>query len=127
MSPVGQADELSLALMLLSRRLLGINIPVLLIWLGIAVLVTLRYRPAVFHNYICPFVSLQATFGRFARRSFKVDQDACIGCHKCEKVCPPAAIAVDRSERKALITTAVCHQCSRCQQVCPTNAVHYTK
>lgn len=118
---------LSLALMLLSRRLLGINIPVLPIWLGIAVLVTLRCRPEVFHNDICPFGALQRTFGRFARRSFRVDHDACTGCRRCEKVCPSEAIAVAQCERKAAITTALCHQCANCQQVCPAEAVHYTK
>lgn len=117
---------LSLALMLLSRRLLGINIPVLPIWLGIAVLVTLRYRPSVFHNLVCPFGALQRTFGRFARRSFRVDRDACTGCRRCEKVCPSEAVAVAHGERKAVITTSLCHQCANCQQVCPANAVHYT-
>ena len=59
---------LSLVAMLLLQRLFQINLPILLIWLAIAVLVTLRYRPAVFHNLICPFGAPQRLFGRFARR-----------------------------------------------------------
>lgn len=56
----------SIAVMLLSKRLLRIDLPILPFWLAVTVLVTLRYKPEVFHNLICPFGVLQRTFGRFA-------------------------------------------------------------
>jgi formate hydrogenlyase subunit 6/NADH:ubiquinone oxidoreductase subunit I len=92
--------------------------------MAIAVLVTLRYRPAVFHNLICPFGAPQKLFGRFTRRSKAVDEAACIGCKLCEKVCPSNAIAVIGEEKKAVIDTALCHQCTNCQQVCPEKVIH---
>lgn len=118
---------ISIAIMLLSKRLLHIDLPILPFWLVISVLVTLRYKPEVFHNLICPFGALQKTFGRFARLSEKVDKDACIGCKLCEKVCPSNAILVSSKDKKAIIKTALCHQCTNCRQVCPKDAIHYKK
>lgn len=118
---------ISIAAMLLSKKLLQINLPILPFWLIMSILLTLRYKPAVFHNLICPFGALQKTFGRFARLSEKVDKDACIGCKLCEEVCPSNAIAVSSEDEKAIINTALCHQCTNCRQVCPKDAIHYSK
>ena len=118
---------ISIAVMLLSKRLLHLDLPVLPFWLVMSILITLRYKPAVFHNLICPFGALQRTFGRFARLSEKVDKDACIGCKLCEKACPSNAIVVSSEDKKAVINTALCHQCTNCRQVCPKEAIHYSK
>ena len=115
----------SIAVMILSKRLLQINLPILPFWLVLSVLITLRYKPEVFHNLICPFGALQRTFGRFARLSERVDRDACIGCKLCEKDCPSHAIVVSSEDNKAEINTALCLQCTSCRQVCPKNAIHY--
>ena len=117
----------SIAVMLLSKRLLHIDLPVLPFWLIISLLVTLRYKPEVFHNLICPFGALQRTFGRFARLSENVNKDACIGCKLCEKACPSKAIIVSSEDKKAVIKTALCQQCTNCRQVCPKNAINYGK
>ena len=120
------ALAVSIAAMLLSKRFLHINLPVLLIWVAVSVLVSLRYRPAVFHNTICPFGALQRTFGRFARMSEKVDISACVGCGLCERVCPSDAIAVSGPNKKAIINVSLCHQCTNCRQACPKEAIRYT-
>ncbi len=117
----------SILIMLLSKRLLHIDLPILPFWLVVSVLVTFRYKPEVFHNFICPFSALQRTFGRFARHSEKADKDACIGCKICEKNCPSNAIVVSSKVKKAVINTTLCHQCTNCRQVCPTSAIHYGK
>ena len=118
---------ISVAVMLLSKRLLHVDLPILPFWLVMSILITLRYKPAVFHNLICPFGALQRSFGRFARLSQKVDKDACVGCKLCEKACPSNAIVVSSEDKKAVINTALCHQCIKCQQVCPKDAIHYSK
>jgi len=118
---------ISIAAMLLSKRLLHINLPILPFWLVVSVLVTLRYRPEVFHNLICPFGALQRIFGRFARLSESVDKDACVGCKLCAKVCPSNAIVVSQDDKKAGINATLCHQCTNCSQACPKSAIRYGK
>ena len=117
---------ISIAVMLLSKRLLHIDLPILPFWLVVSVLVTLRYKPEVFHNLICPFGALQRTFGRFARMSEKVFISACVGCGLCERVCTSDAIAVSGPDKKAIINVSLCHQCTNCRQVCPKEAILYT-
>lgn len=117
----------SIAIMLFAKKMLHKNIPILLIWLVVSIIITLRYKPAVFHNLICPFGALQRTFGKFARFSKRVDKEKCIGCRLCEKVCPSDAITVQPVDRKAEIQTALCFQCTNCQQVCPEAAIQYSK
>ena len=117
----------SVAIMLIAQKLLHKNIPILLIWLAVSVLITLRYKPVVFHNLICPFGPLQKVFGKFAIFSERVNKEECIGCKLCEKVCPSDAIAVKSGNKRADIETSLCLQCTSCQQVCPTDAIHYSK
>lgn len=118
---------ISSTIMLLARRVLRVNLPILPFLLVVSVLVTLRYKPEVFHNLICPFGVLQRSFGRLARFSKKVNEDACIGCKLCEKVCPSGAILVSSENKKATINKALCHQGTNCSQVCPESAIHYGK
>lgn len=115
----------SIILMIIGKVVLKRDIPVLMIWLVASVLITLRYKPSIFHNLICPFGVLQKLFGKNARFSEKVNKENCIGCKLCEKVCPTEAIIV--LDKKAEIDTALCLQCTSCVQVCPKDTIHYVK
>ncbi|MCM8784020.1 MAG: RnfABCDGE type electron transport complex subunit B [Candidatus Omnitrophica bacterium] len=52
----------------------------------------------------------------------KYCKNGCIGCLKCEKVCPSDAIHVKNN--LALIDYAKCTQCGECVKVCPTKVIH---
>ncbi|WP_155914519.1 DUF362 domain-containing protein [Megasphaera sp. BV3C16-1] len=50
-----------------------------------------------------------------------VQQEYCIGCHKCEKICAHDAVHV--TDGKSFITEEICVGCGRCIGVCPVDAI----
>jgi len=117
----------SVAVLLGSKRLLRVNVPLLPFFVLLSFVLTLFFKPEVFHHFICPFGALQRLFGRWSMRSHHVQADACIGCKRCEKVCPNLAVRVDAQTRKAVIRPPDCLQCQNCVQVCPTKAIAYRR
>lgn len=117
----------SAVLVVLMRRMAGIQFPFLLVWLVLAFLITLRYRPAVFHNLVCPFGAPLKVMANFSRNSQTVSPETCIGCAKCVKPCPSDAITIAPGTRLARIDRTICHQCQDCRSVCPVDAIHYVK
>ncbi|HOK42346.1 MAG TPA: Fe-S cluster domain-containing protein [Thermoclostridium caenicola] len=57
--------------------------------------------------------------GGVARKNCKV---ACIGCMKCQKVCPAGAITVENN--LARIDHEKCENCGKCAEVCPQSTIH---
>lgn len=56
-----------------------------------------------------------------------VISDACIGCGKCEKVCPVLAISIQNKkdgQDAAVVDQNVCLGCGVCVRNCPKNAIH---
>ena len=104
------------------KRNFGINIPVMVILLGLAVLLTLRYEPKVFHNKVCPFGALLGVAGRFSFLSKHINTN-CVGCSLCTSDCPSDAITIE--EGKAVIDKSLCFQCTNCKTACPKDVVRY--
>jgi len=118
---------LMIATMIASKRVLQLELPILLILMALSIVITLRYEEWVFHNHVCPYGALLSLTGKGARFSTNVDASLCIGCKKCEKVCPSMAVKVDHTSKRAKIDLALCHQCQACTLVCPTKAISYKK
>ena len=56
----------------------------------------------------------------------QLKESECVGCRKCENICPAKAITM--KNKKAVIDRDACIRCFCCQEFCPTGAmkVHRT-
>lgn len=109
----------------------GAAVPVLPLMTALAVLVTLFIDEMWWHAHLCPFGTILDLTSRPAPRAIVVDKDRCIGCGKCDEVCPTDAIRrVSREDRKRPVRDVVhqkCLTCFRCTRVCPVRAIDWTK
>ena len=113
--------------MLIGKRALGVDIPVLLILVGLSAIVTLFYQQELFHRYLCPYSGFLRMAGGKASKSKKVDAQFCNGCRSCLAVCPSGAISIRPDTKRAVIDAAHCHQCTECGDICPKDAIAYRK
>ncbi len=116
---------ISAASMIVGMRIFQQNIPVLLILFLLSNIVTLFVSSSVWHNGLCPYSILLRLAATVSKRSRKVDFETCIGCKRCQSVCPAKAISTIEGSRKVKIDRSLCHQCEACTAVCPTNAISY--
>ncbi len=70
-----------------------------------------------FCRYLCPLGAVYALFNRFALYQMQVDRARCVGCGKCDPVCP---MALDVRKE---ITGGECIRCGKCRAVCPVGAI----
>jgi heterodisulfide reductase subunit A-like polyferredoxin len=59
----------------------------------------------------------------------EVDQDVCVACLTCVRVCPVGVPVIDPEAKKAFIEPAICKGCGICVSQCPVKAItlhHYT-
>lgn len=103
----------------------GKKLPVLPLSVALGFSLTLFFPEELWHRYLCPYGAILSLPSRKATYGMKIDQEKCISCGKCMKVCPSAAIAKD--EKKYSITKNDCLVCRACAEVCPVDAITYHK
>ena len=80
------------------------------------------YRP--YCQFVCPFGLWAWLFENFAFNKIRIDEEKCIHCEKCVKVCPSDAMKVIYAgKRKCFVPD--CWSCGACVTVCPTDAVSF--
>ncbi|MBI4344149.1 MAG: CoB--CoM heterodisulfide reductase iron-sulfur subunit A family protein, partial [Euryarchaeota archaeon] len=55
-----------------------------------------------------------------------IDEELCVGCGRCTKVCVFGALALEKNERgeyKSRVNSALCKSCGACAAVCPNGAI----
>lgn len=57
------------------------------------------------------------------RGKIQYDNEKCIGCKLCLKVCPSEAIEFKEKEKKIKIYLARCTFCSQCNDICPVKCL----
>lgn len=87
---------------------------------GIALAFALRDNRA-FCKYICPITVFLKPASYFARFRITVDQDKCISCGKCHRVCPMEVDMTDNARSRKNGTE--CILCAKCVDACPKGAL----
>jgi polyferredoxin len=86
-------------------------------------LLTLVFPEQLWHRYLCPYGSILHFPGKRARHKLVIDQEACINCGLCAKVCPTGTISKEQGQH--LIHSSECLLCLSCQEACRKDAIHY--
>lgn len=54
-----------------------------------------------------------------------VDEEVCVGCGNCERICAYEAVRVDPIKKKALVNAVLCEGCGACAMSCPSGAMNH--
>ncbi|MBN2797643.1 MAG: 4Fe-4S binding protein [Deltaproteobacteria bacterium] len=73
-------------------------------------------------RYLCPAGAMLGLIAFFSPTKVRVNEEACIGCTKCAKVCPVNAIEA-LPKQVPVIALTECHACKACETVCPTSCI----
>ena len=103
----------------------GKKLPVLPISVALGFVLTLFFPEELWHRYLCPYGAILSLPSRKAKYGMKIDQEKCISCGKCMKVCP--SVAITKEGKKYSITKNDCLVCRACAEVCPVEAITYHK
>jgi len=92
------------------------------IYYSIGILFAYLFRDnRAFCKYFCPITVFLKPASYFALIRRKVNQEKCIGCNKCRKICPMGVDMLDnRFNRK---NGTECIQCMKCVIECPKQAL----
>ena len=82
---------------------------------GIAGLSVFLYRP--FCKYVCPLGAIYAPMNKVSLLRYRVDEDKCVSCGLCEKVCKMGINPVEDAN------SPECIRCGACIETCPAKAI----
>lgn len=99
---------------------MGIKVPIMLILILVAFVITLFFEENMWHRYLCPQGTLFSIVSRKNKHGLEIDKDLCRNCGLCSQVCPSSAIIKDD---KYFIEKNECLICDKCIDVCPADAI----
>ena len=85
--------------------------------IGFLVLMVFVTRP--FCRWVCPLGAFFAPFNRVSRWKIRVEEDSCIQCGACARVCP-TALNMPRA-----VDDGDCLRCLECVNHCPKQIIHF--
>ena len=107
------------AMLILKKQKIPVNmLPVITL---ASILITLVFEEAFWHRRLCPFGTILGLTSRKSRYTMKVEEEKCIACGKCQKVCPSGSL-ITRENQKRRNITRECLLCGNCTTACPTTA-----
>lgn len=87
---------------------------------GILLAVTLKDNRA-FCKYICPVTVFLKPMSYYSLMRVKIDEEKCISCGKCKKVCPMNVDMTDNARTR--VNGTECILCAECVENCPRQAL----
>lgn len=111
---------------MIAMRKAGITMPILAFMTLAAVLLTLAFEEAFWHNAVCPFGTLLSVSSRASVGRHRIREDLCVSCGKCQKACPVHAIDTGENGKRS-IRGHDCISCGECVKACPTKAINYSR
>ena len=116
---------LFIAAMVLTK-VLKLKVNILPYMIAFSVVLTLFFAEDLWHQHLCPFGTILSISSRFSKKGITIDENACIACGKCQKVCPSQSIVTLESKKRENRANE-CLLCYKCQDVCPPNTCNYEK
>lgn len=111
---------------MIGLRMLGKELPVLLIITVIGVAFMTLFDEELFHKYLCPYGTILSFTSKPSKYVMKVNTEECIECGKCQSVCPTDTIETLDSGKRQVID-GECLKCFKCQDICPADCIDYSK
>ncbi|MFA7109114.1 MAG: 4Fe-4S binding protein [Sphaerochaetaceae bacterium] len=97
---------------------MGLKINVLLYMTAFSVFLNLFFEENLWHRHICPFGTILSLTSRPSFYRMEINENDCISCGKCQKVCPTNSIITLENKKRQNVKNE-CLLCGRCVDVCP--------
>jgi ferredoxin-type protein NapH len=93
------------------------------LFVGLVIVLPILTKRRTQCGLFCPLGALQSVTNKANVFEIRLDQDKCIKCNKCIKVCPTFSIDEESLDRGRV--KASCTKCGKCVDACPQNALSY--
>jgi len=95
-------------------------------WIYLITILAVGYWiPRPFCRLMCPYGVLLGLFSMFSLKQRRIDNENCIHCGACQKICPTQAIVIDRKNKAASLSNYDCIQCNKCNESCKSDAINH--
>ena len=105
---------------LMRMLLFGIGIEIIL--LGLIVIAAIIWGQKIWCRTLCPLGAIYGLLGYRRRLVLNINENKCIHCKKCEKVCTMGTAP----GRENFEDACLCTNCGDCIDVCHKDAINYT-
>jgi len=93
------------------------------LFIGLVVVLPILTKRRTQCGLFCPLGALQSVTNKTNVFEIRLDQDKCVQCNKCIRVCPTFSIDEESLGRGRVKTS--CTKCGKCVDACPQQALFY--